>query len=89
MSKYPAKVEVHRYCASGDIPFFICHVTTWLMCQVTLWVGSPHPKSPSLGSIGLMEVEIMAFVISFTIPIPIPMPRFQCRGLQIALVLYI
>ena len=28
----------------------------------------------SLGSIGLMELEIMTFVIS--VPIPIPMPRF-------------
>ena len=39
-----------------------------------------------LGSIGLMELEIMAFVISVPIPvpipIPIPMPRFQYRGLQ-------
>ena len=40
----------------------------------------------SLGSIGLMELEIMAFVISVPIPIPfpIPMPRFQCRDLQMA-----
>ena len=30
-----------------------------------------------------MELEIMAFVIS--VPIPIPMPRFQCRGLQMAI----
>ena len=34
----------------------------------------------SLGPIGLMELEIMAFVISVPIPIPfpipIPMPRF-------------
>ena len=36
----------------------------------------------SLGSIGLMELEIMAFVIS--VPIPISMPRFQCRDLQMA-----
>ena len=28
-----------------------------------------------------MELEIMTFVIS----IPIPMPRFQCRGLQMAI----
>ena len=43
----------------------------------------------SLGSIGLMELKIMAFVKSVSIPIPfaipIPMPRFQCRGLQMAL----
>ena len=42
----------------------------------------------SLGSIGLMVLEIMAFLISVPIPvpipIPIPMPRFQCRGLQMA-----
>ena len=30
----------------------------------------------SLGFIGLMELEIMSFVISIPIPIPIPMPRF-------------
>ena len=32
----------------------------------------------SLGSIGLMELEIMVFVISVPIPtpFPIPMPRF-------------
>ena len=42
----------------------------------------------SLGSIGLMELETMTFVISVPIPIPfpipIPMPRFKCRGLQMA-----
>ena len=38
----------------------------------------------SLGSIGLAELEIMAFVISVPIPIPVPMPRFQCPGLQMA-----
>ena len=38
----------------------------------------------TLGSIGLMELEIMTLVILvlIPIPIPIPMPRFQCRGLQ-------
>ena len=30
----------------------------------------------SLRSIGLVELEIMAFVISVPIPVPIPMPRF-------------
>ena len=35
-----------------------------------------------LVSIGLIELEIMAFAVSVLIPIPIPMPRFQCRGLQ-------
>ena len=45
----------------------------------------------SLGSIGLMELKIMVFVISVPIPfpIPIPMPRFQCRGLQMAFLLFI
>ena len=38
----------------------------------------------SLRSIGLMEVEIMAFVISVQILIPIPMPRLKCLGLQMA-----
>ena len=38
----------------------------------------------SLGFIGLMELEIISFVISIPIPIPIPMPRFQCLGLQMA-----
>ena len=37
----------------------------------------------SLGPIGLMELEIMIFVISVPIPIPfsipIAMPRFQCQ----------
>ena len=46
LSKHPAKFGVHRSCESGDIPFFICHVTTWSMCHVTLWVESPHLKSP-------------------------------------------
>ena len=36
-----------------------------------------------------MELEIMTFVISVSIPIlfpiPIPMPRFQCRDLQMAM----
>ena len=41
----------------------------------------------SLGSIGLIELEIMTFVISVPIPfpIPIPMPRLLCRGLQMAM----
>ena len=34
-------------CESKDKIFFICHVTTSLMFQVILWVGSLHPKSPS------------------------------------------
>ena len=33
-----------------------------------------------LVSLGLMDLEIIAFVLS----VPIPMRRFQCRGLQMA-----
>ena len=40
--------------------------------------GVPSSTLLSLGSIGLMEVEIMAFIISIQIPIP----RLQCQGLQ-------
>ena len=51
-----------------------------------LWVGSlilnQHPVG--LVSLGHMELEIMAFVVSVPIPILIPMSRFQCRGLQMA-----
>ena len=50
--------------------FFICHVVLVIKYLATLRVGPP-----SLGSIGLTEVEIMAF-ITFPIPIPFPMPRF-------------
>ena len=46
LSHYPAQFGVHRPCESGDITFFICHVTVISKCRVTLWVGSPHPKSP-------------------------------------------
>ena len=35
-----------------------------------------------LGFIGLMELEIMAFVIS--VPIPITIPKFQCPDFQMA-----
>ena len=38
----------------------------------------------SLESIGLVELEIIAFVISVPIPISFPMMRFHCRGLQMA-----
>ena len=44
----------------------------------------------SLRAIGLIEVEIMALIVSFSIsipiPIPIPMPSFQYEGLQMAVV---
>ena len=46
LSHYPAKFGVHRPCESEDTTFFICHVTMILKCHITLWVGSPHPKSP-------------------------------------------
>ena len=36
--------------------------------EVTTWL--------SLGYIGPMQLEIVAFVVSIPIPIPIPMPRF-------------
>ena len=36
-----------------------------------------------LVSIGLMELEILAFVVS--VPVPISMPSFHCRGLQMAI----
>ena len=52
----------HGPCGCGDKTFLICHVTTWLMCRVTLWVGFPYPKSPHLGSIGLVKVEIQRFL---------------------------
>ena len=47
LSHYPAKLGIHRSCESGDKKFFICHVTTLLICHVNFWVGplilSPHP----------------------------------------------
>ena len=45
-SYYTPKFGVHRSCESGDIPFFICHVTTISKSHVTLQVGSSHAKSP-------------------------------------------
>ena len=49
-------------------------------------MASPHPLSlVGLVPIGLVEMEIMEFVVSVPIPIPITMLRFQCRGLQMAL----
>ena len=42
-----AKFRIHRPCESGDITFFICHVTTILKCHVTLSLGSSHFKSPT------------------------------------------
>ena len=45
LSHHGDKFGVHRPCESGDITLFICHMTTISKCHVTLWVGSPHPKS--------------------------------------------
>ena len=39
VSHHPDKFGVHRPCESGDITFFICHVTTILKRHVTFWVG--------------------------------------------------
>ena len=39
LSHHLAKSWGHWSCESGDITFFICHVTTWSKCRVTLWVG--------------------------------------------------
>ena len=44
-SHHPARLGGYRPCESGDITFFIFHVTTISKCHLTLWVGSPHPKS--------------------------------------------
>ena len=46
LSQHPIKFGVHRPCESGNITFFICHVTMILKCHVNLWVGPPHPNSP-------------------------------------------
>ena len=46
LSQHPIKFGVHRPCESGNITFFICHVTMILKCHVNLWVGLPHPNSP-------------------------------------------
>ena len=45
LQHHPANFKVHRPCESGDITFFIYHVTMISKRHVTLWVGSPHPKS--------------------------------------------
>ena len=50
-SHHPAKFVdlafgVHTLYESGNITFFICQVTTMSKCHVTLWVGSPHLKTP-------------------------------------------
>ena len=46
LSHHPAKFGIHRPWESGDITSLICHMTTWSICYVILWVGSLHPKSP-------------------------------------------
>ena len=42
-----ANFRIHRPCESGNVTFFICHVTTISKSHVTLWVGSSHLKSPT------------------------------------------
>ena len=39
LSQELAKFRIHRSCESGDITFFICHVTTISKCHANLWVG--------------------------------------------------
>ena len=46
LSHHPTRFGVHRPCESENITPLICHVTTWSMSHVTLWMGSSHPKSP-------------------------------------------
>ena len=81
---------VQRSCKSGDITFLICRVTRyWSVMWLCGWgplILSHHLLS--LGVIGLMEREIMAFVISVPISIPVPIPRFPCRGLRMALFIF-
>ena len=79
LSYHPATFRVRRPCENWDITFFICHVTTWL-CWCGFFILSHQPAKFIARAIGLMEMEIIAFIIS--VPIPIPMPRFQCQGLQ-------
>ena len=47
LSHRTAKFRVHRLCESGNITFFIYHLTVISNCHAILWVGSPHPKSPT------------------------------------------
>ena len=72
------KVEIYHFLF---VTWPLGRCVTWL-CGWGPLILSDHPTS--LGSIGLVELQIMAFVISVPIPIPIPMPRFQCPGLQMA-----
>ena len=46
-SHHPTKFIVLVTSESKDKIFLICHVTTQMKYHVTLWVGFPHPKSPS------------------------------------------
>ena len=45
---------------------FICRLTIWL-CLCGLFILSHHPTK--FGTIGLMEVEVIAFAISVPVPI--------------------
>ena len=74
-------------CESGDITLFI--LSLFICHEVSHdFVGGVPSSSITnllgLVSIGLLELEIMEFVVSISISISIPMLRFQCRGLQMA-----
>ena len=42
---HPAKFVGLASCDSENKIFLICHVTTKSKCYVTLWMGSPYPKT--------------------------------------------
>ena len=46
LSQQSAKFGIHRPCESGGIIPLMCHLVTWFVCRVALWVGFPHPKWP-------------------------------------------
>ena len=52
---------VHSPCESRDITFLICHVTTWGNMTVGGVPSSYITTLLGLVSIGLMELEIMAY----------------------------
>ena len=68
LSHHPTKFGIHRPRESGDKTFFICHVTMisiWVSCDFVggvplFWVTTQL----SLGSIDLIKLEIITFVIS-------------------------
>ena len=68
----------YRSCESGDMFFLLSRDQDIEVSRdfVDVVPSSCVTTLLSLGSTDLMEVEIMAFIISVPIPIPIPMPRF-------------